>query len=176
MQTFEQKEDTDSCFPKRISTFDSFYLRTIFCFVSGHFQPFPSHTESPLHSLNLLMMLGTIHDKIFKSLQFYMEKQNSDIVPQFVDIVFADKWICEMFFDFITNHSTDLLPVNQINCKMLLQLFLFSTAYFSSLSFPPSQIFWDVSLPSNSKWANILNKTVKGHSLKLNMFSIFCWE
>lgn len=89
--TFFSLEDPGSCFPKRISAIDSFYLRTIFYFVSGHFQPFPSHTESPLESLNLLMMLGTIHDKIFKSLQFYMEKQNSDIVPQCVDIVFADK-------------------------------------------------------------------------------------
>lgn len=89
--TFFSLEDPGSCFPKSISTIDSFYFRTIFYFVSGHFQPFPSHTESPLESLNLLIMLGTIHDKIFKSLQFYMEKQNSDIVPQCVDIVFADK-------------------------------------------------------------------------------------
>lgn len=34
---------------------------------------------------------------------------------------------------FKPNHATKLLPVNLISCKMFIQLFLFSTAYFLPL-------------------------------------------
>lgn len=41
------------------------------------------------------------------------------------------------------SHVADLLPINPINCKMFLQLFLFSTTFFSILLLP-SPNFFDV--------------------------------
>lgn len=53
---------------------------------------------------------------------------------------------------------------------MLLQLFS-STAKFSSLLLPVSQLFWDVFLPSNSKLANIFHEMVT--FLTFNIWYVF---
>lgn len=52
---------------------------------------------------------------------------------------------------FISNLVINLVPVNLMSFKGILQQFLFNTANFSSLLLPLSQLFIDLLLPSNSK-------------------------
>lgn len=70
----------------------------------------------------------------------------------------------------VTNHATDLLPLNLVSPKMFLQLFYFVplTVFFSVL-LPLFKVCGDVLLPLNSKGANIL-------VLIFDMFSMFCCE
>lgn len=60
------------------------------------------------------------------------------IVPQFVKIVFCRllNLVPSLLVLFIPHHLTDLLPLNPISHKMFLQLFHFTTTYFSSSLLP----------------------------------------
>jgi len=77
---------------------------------------------------------------------------------------FADCWASPHLYIWetqIPSHATDLVTMNVISSNMFLQLFRFTTTYFSSLLLPLSQLFWDVLLSSNSRWANIFHAIVK---------------
>ena len=105
-----------------------------------------------------------------KSSQFYIEEYYSEIFLQLVDAVFQ---IGDPVFNSASlrcsfyTQSCGLLPISLIaKCS-----FLFSTTYFSSLLLPPSQHFWDVLLPSNSKCLSFFLKMV--HFLNLNIWYVF---
>lgn len=72
-----------------------------------------------------------IDEEIFKSLHY------SDIVPQFVGAGFCPSLLLRISASscfLMPGHLTNLLLIDQINSKIFLQLFLFSTSYFLELN------------------------------------------
>ena len=75
---------------------------------------------------------------------------------------------------FIPNHVTDLLSVYLMTCSLFLQLFLFSTTW---VLLPLCQLFWEMLLPSTSRWANIFHEKAKCHNVSIQcVFYVLLWE
>lgn len=79
------------------------------------------------------------------------ERSGLDSQNLMIVVIVHQDWLYEVQRDvtlplkddlFTLNHVTDLLPVNLVTYKMFLQLYLLSTAYFSSLLFPPSHLLY----------------------------------
>jgi len=119
------------------------------------------------NSLNLFIMLCSVDDRLLKVFAIlHWVNIILKFLYNFMAHFFVDSWISSHVYLsatlplFIPSHVTDLLPVNLIGCNMFVQLFLFSTTYFISVLLPLSQL-WDVLLPWNLEWANIVHAIVK---------------
>lgn len=98
-------------------------------------------------SQNLFMM------RYSKCSHFYVEEHYSEIHQQFmegfcrlVNLCWSLLYFASLRCSFIPSHVNSLFPVHLIGFKMFLQLFTFSTAYFSSFLFSSSELFWDTLL------------------------------
>lgn len=107
------------------------------------FQSGPLRTESSRVSQNLFMM------RYSKCSHFYVEEHYSEIHQQFmegfcrlVNLCWSLLYFASLRCSFIPSHVNALFPVHLIGFKMFLQLFTFSTAYFSSFLFSSSELFW----------------------------------
>ena len=78
----------------------------------------------------------------------------------------------------LPSHVTDLFSINVVSCKMSLQLHFFTTTYFNRLLLTSYQLFWDMFLPSNSRWANTFHDIIKCLTFKVWNLQIlaFCFN
>ena len=114
----------------------------------------PLSTEVSPDSPNILMRF---------SRDFHYFTQVSQLVDSFLLFFWAFVNLCPIFAShFIPSLFTDLLPINPVSLKMLLQVF--NTVYFSFI------LSWDMLLPSNSKWTKVFHE--KG---KIMHFQHFIW-